>query len=283
MPDITPAPGLYRDIPHEEYWAWRAVNHSTLKVLDSRSPLHAHHAWTVGMGRSTDALQLGDATHAAVLEPQRFKDQYFQAPSVRRGTKAWNEAVEAAEGRVGLKPDEYGAATRMRDLVRDHPVAGPLLHHANEIEAIEVSWVWKDPETGVLCKARADALSRYNGESALLDLKTTQDASEEGFGRSCAKYWYHTQARFYLDGLQALQAADRRFFFIAVEKDPPTGVWVHELDAAVMEVAAIALRKWLRIWAECEEKGSWPGYPTTIGHPYFPKYAMRWEDDEDGY
>jgi len=281
----TPEPGVYRGISHEEYWTWPAANHSSLRKMD-QSPAHAHHAWTLGGPEST-ALRLGDATHAAVLEPDRFDAQYFQGPTKedgsphRRGTNAWNEALEANEGKTALKPDEYQAAITMSQRIRAHSIAGPILKHANEIGGNEVSYVWRDGETGVLCKARTDVYSRYLNYSCLADLKSTGNASEWAFGKSCADYGYHTQARFYLDGLQALAPSDRRFLFLAVEKTAPWGIRVHELGPNEMEVAAIKLRSWLRQWATCLEKDSWPGYPTTIGMPVMPKYAMDWGDFDD--
>jgi hypothetical protein len=276
-----PDPGLYEKTDFVDYCAWRAANHSSLKRIE-QSPAHAHHAWSQSGARTTTALELGDATHAAILEPDRWTAQYAKGPEGRRGTKKWKEALEAAEGRTLLRPEEYAAAERMRDHVHRHPTAGPMLQHANDIGAIEVSWVWDDPETGVRCKARTDAMSRCpSGYPAVVDVKTTQDASERAFGRSCATYWYHTQARFYLDGLTALSPKERKFLFIAVEKTPPYGIRIHELLPAEMEVARIAVDRWLRVWRDCEETNEWPGYPTTIGHPELPKYAMRWEDEDE--
>lgn len=277
---MTPEPGLYQRHDFVAYCAWRAANHSSLRHME-RSPMHAYHAWAQGGERATSALTIGDATHAAVLEPERWTQQYAEGPTGRRGTKAWNAAIEEADGKTLLKPDEYGEVLQMRDRVMSHPIAGPLITTANELGAIEVSWVWDDELTGVRCKARTDALSRYKGYPVVVDLKTTaSDASVWAFGKSCATYWYHTQARFYLDGLQTLAPADRRFLFIVVEKAPPYGIQVHELLPAEMEVGRIAVDKWLRRWRDCAEKNEWPGYPLDIAHPELPKYAMKWEDDE---
>jgi hypothetical protein len=275
----TPKPGVYRGISHEVYSSWPAANHSRIKEME-RSPLHARYVSTVPRA-PTPALELGDATHACVLEPARFEAEFVEAPSGDRRTKvvrdAWDEVQKAHPHANPLRPQDYARILAMKDAVHAHPIAHQLIQDAALVEA---SFLWKDIESGLLCKGRLDLLTRWRGWSCIVDLKTTTDAREWAFSKSCATYWYHSQAAFYLQGLDALAPADRRFLFIVVEKDPPHGVMVHELSEADLEVGRIALRRWLKGWAECEETDTWPGYPEVIGKAALPSWAMNWDEGE---
>ena len=81
----TPKDGLYRSVPMSEYETWEAINHSILHILE-KTPMHARYAKTVPR-EPTPALEMGDAFHAAVLEPERFEAEYAEAPCIGRKTK----------------------------------------------------------------------------------------------------------------------------------------------------------------------------------------------------
>jgi exodeoxyribonuclease VIII len=145
----NPKVGVYRDIKHEVYSAWPAVNHSILKELE-RSPMHARYVKTVPRA-PTPALEMGDATHAAVLEPDRWEAEYVEAPSGDRRTKAgrdaWNEVQNAHPKANPLRPQDYSRILAMKDAVHAHPIAHQLVADAALVEA---SFLWKDGETGQL-------------------------------------------------------------------------------------------------------------------------------------
>src|SRR3546814_4013827 len=65
----------------------------------------------------------------------------------------------------------------------------------------EVTLRWTDEATGLQCKARADRWNRLRRYMAAL--KTTDDASERGFGRSVVKYGYDVRHAHYFEGARA--------------------------------------------------------------------------------
>lgn len=284
-----PQVGLYtrHRLPGEKYHALNAANFSSLKEMD-RSPAHAYHTYQEPREPSP-ALNLGDAAHAIVLEPERLEAHYFPAPTEQKRyaaeRKAWKAAEEENPNKTPLRPSEWGHLQQIRDAVMRHPYARELVEHAVAHDMVEVSAVWDCPDTGVRCKLRVDGISRFQGAACIFDVKTCLDASVRYWQRHIPRYWYHAQGAHYLAGLQTLYptATPRAFYFLAVEKKPPYGIMVHELNPHDAEVGALKVREWLRAWAECESTGRWPNYPVEIGRPLLPEWAAQVEGIEDGW
>lgn len=185
---------------------------------------------------------------------------------------------EASNGhRTVLSEDEYAQVIAMRDAVMAHPAAGNLLRQAGMAER---SVYWTDPETGVIGRCRPDWWVPSKG--LLADLKTTDDASPEGFGRSIMKWGYHRQHPYYLDGCNhAIEQAgidwpeQRYFVFIAVEKAPPYNVAVYTLDDDSIAIGRAECREALNTYAECEASGEWPGYSPRIETVALPEWHIR--------
>lgn len=158
----------------------------------------------------------------------------------------------------------------MRDSVMAHPAARKLLQRQGKAEQ---SIYWNDPVTGVSCRCRPDYLT---DDDFAIDLKTTEDASQEGFSKSIANYRYHVQDPFYSDGI--LHATGRRvrgFFFIAVEKSAPYAVQVFQVDEESRELGRMEYMRDLESYAECEETGVWPAYSDRIEPIAVPAYYYK--------
>ena len=164
------------------------------------------------------------------------------------------------EGRQILNPDQWKQIHGMRDAVMAHPAASALLTRIPG--RAEQSIYWIDPITGVLCRCRPDW---WRDDNLPIDLKTTEDASPEGFARSIAKFRYEVQAAFYLDGIEAATGKrPKNFVFIAVEKKPPHAVGVYVLDAETLEIGRGLYREDLATYAKCAQADQWPGYGDKI-------------------
>lgn len=192
--------------------------------------------------------------------------------------------------RTVLEPEEWDQLHRMRDAVMAHPAARALLTAVPG--KAEQSVYWIDEETGELCRCRPDF---WREDCLLVDVKTTEDASPEGFAKSLANWRYHVQHPFYVDGVNAAlrQMKARRpawlkadrvrgFVFLAVEKTAcvvngmAKGVAVYVLDdkpkvlegeatqPSSVELGRAMYRHALRRYAECNRSGVWPGYGEKI-------------------
>lgn len=181
------------------------------------------------------------------------------------------------EGYTVLSVDVYEQLLAMAHAIRQHPAAGKLLSGEGVAEA---SVYWKDQATGELCRCRPDY---WRADGVVVDLKTTEDASPEGFAKSLVNYRYHVQAPWYLGGMSAAHAAGhfpkgwaapRAFVFIAVEKKPPYAVATYVLDSESLEIGTRLMRADLDTLAQCRSTGIWPGYGDTLQQLGVPQYYL---------
>ncbi len=265
MNETTIEPGIYADISNEQYHASQGISKSGIVKL-LRSP---RHYWAAYLDperepfEETTAMKIGSAAHKLILEPDDFYDEFTRMPAKVEGMNAnrkdYKEAKAVLEekGLTVLKKDQMQMVEKMADRVHAHPEAGPMLSGG----LAEQSFYWIDQDTGVLCKCRPDY---WIPGIALPDLKTTTDARDDEFAKSCGKFTYHIQAAFYADGVKALTGDDMHMPFIAVEKELPYELNVFWIEPADVSLGRSEYKRALEIYAECVEKDDWPGYPTKV-------------------
>ena len=270
--DESPERGDEMTITRANYEAHPGVSQSELRDL-ARSPAHYYAiriARTVPRAESS-AMRIGSALHALVLEPIEFQRGYV-VQSWDARTKEGKAARDAAmaSGRVVLDSDDARAVAGMGEALSRHADASRILAQRTHTE---YPMTWRDDASGLRCKGRIDCLATIAGRAAIVDIKTTTDASPDAFARSIATYGYHVQAAHYLAGMRANGASVDGFVILAVESRAPYGVAVYELDAEALEVGEERRRALLSTLAECRASGRWPGYRTqTIS---LPRWAVR--------
>lgn len=272
-------------MPADQYHAHPAVGHSGLLRL-MRSPAH-YRAWQDAQPEPTPQMVFGSAFHAALLEPDRFRQEYVLAPKFDRRTKEGKAAAEAWEvenaGKTPLPPEQMLAIDAMIESIKKHNGASQLLARGHA----EMSCFWVDTETGIECKCRADFLrdagSPFDGNierlAAIVDVKTTTDASADSFARAIATLGYDVQAAFYQDGLKAVTGRTIPFFFVAVEKDAPYAVAAYEASEEVIEVGRRKYRGALQLLKWCRENDRWPAYQPNgeIEEISLPRWAANFD------
>lgn len=264
--------GRFDDFPAEDYHAIEAMSTGGAKKI-LRSPAHFRLARDTP-NEPTDAMEFGTAVHCGVLEPDDFDARICIAPEVNKRTNAgkaeWSYFQQCNEGKIILSADDMARARKCIDAVRMHPAAQRLLEGGQN----EVSLFWHDGRYKVPCKCRFDILNYGGG----VDLKTTQDASPEGFGRSIAQYLYHAQGAHYNSGAEHILNASLEFFaFIAVESEPPHCVACYTLPTNAMLAGSRLIAEALARYAAALDAGKWPGYPETIQPIQLPRWATRFD------
>jgi exodeoxyribonuclease VIII len=249
----------------DEYHADRsAVSKGWLDKIE-RSAAHLK-AWLDGYAKpATPTQALGKLTHVAVLEPDLLTAQFITKPTeINRRTKVGREEYAAWEienaHKTIITDDQMAVALAVRDSVNRHKAARALLGDGSPEETM----VWRNGETGELCKARADWLSRI----AIVDAKTTHDARPAEFAKSIVNYRYDVQTGHYLEGFQ-----HDLFAWIAVEVEPPYAVAVYVADAVIRQRGLEARDRNLRTYAECKAKNEWPAYPDVVTTIELPRWA----------
>jgi hypothetical protein len=271
-PDLTLA-GVMHDLPAETYHAHEAMSASGAKKI-LKSPAHFRLMRTKPT-KPTDAMQFGTVVHCGVLEPLTFAAHVASpAPDVdrrtREGKAEWSAFCEASAGKIVLSAADYARASRCIAAVREHPTARALLEGAK----VEVSMFWRDGRLDVPCKLRADALNH----GGIIDLKTTTDASPEGFARQCANLLYHVQGAHYCSGAEHVLDASPEFFaFIAVESEEPHAVACYALPGNAIAAGGHLMNVALERYATARKLGTWPGYAPEITTLKLPRYALQFD------
>lgn len=264
---LMPDPGLHHGIPQPEYLSWEAASASRLRVLRNKTPAHMREE----IARPTEAtadMKLGAAIHCAVLQPDLFTSLFVEdLPIAGQGKGAYarrDAHREEHKDKTFLRPGELELSEAIAKAVRAHPKATALFGGEAEVSAL-----WRDAETSLPCKGRFDEINRDLG--VIVDLKTTKDASDEGFPREIYRYRYYMQGAHYLEGAKANGIDANHFAIVAVEKEPFTkgggGPWCVALYR-IMDEALVAgrdeLRQLLDVYAECQKTGKWPGYKEDV-------------------
>lgn len=187
------------------------------------------------------------------------------------------------QGKIAIPARDYKNMMGMLAAVNRHPFAGGLISGASVEQSffIENDQDYIDHETGEvvrvreLRKCRTDAITA-NGEW-IPDLKTTDDVSLDGFGRTIVNRRYDVQAAWYLDILRDLYGSDapRGFAFIACQKTRPYDVAVHYLtDEQIERGRRIYQRDMLRL-VRCRDQNFWPGADGgDLLQAKFPNWAL---------
>lgn len=274
-PIPCPKPGIYHNIPDNQYRAWDAVNQSSLKDL---LECGADMVWRKGHPKKTtrDMIQ-GTAIHTGLFEPELFAERYVWplkklngATKAGKAQKAELEKLIEGTDKIILTFDEYYTAQHARDAIMEHPVASDILASPGHRE---VCAVWKYGD--VVCKQRMDWMS--DDRRVIVDVKSTVSARRGAFWGQARRLGYHMQAAFYRDGLAELEqicATEIIYAIIAVEKTGRYAVAVYYFDGETMRRGAELYGEAMATLIECQEPGTWPGYNNdeiaTIGYDSNP-------------
>lgn len=263
---------------NDEYHSGPGLSHSGVKRI-LRTPWHfqaLREPHDTHPATPTPQMFAGTLCHCATLEPDEFYERYVVGPEVStRASREWKEFVAANPGRESITVAQRDIAWAQANSLRSHPVVAELL--AGMCVA-EMAVYWTDADTGVLCKAKPD-LTHYCGTLdrpavILMDVKTTGDASPEGFAKAVANFGYHTQADWYCWGYeQATGTPCEGMVFAVVENEFPYACAVYMVDDEALSIARERNRKALALYAECERKAIWPGYPHDLQVISLPRWA----------
>lgn len=274
-PGMTIKPGMViAGMPNSVYHSSPGISKSGLDLV-ARSPAHFRYR---APREATRAMEIGTAIHTALLEPERFHDEYLLLRDVKdRRASAYKEAVKATgTSELVLVGHEADKVSGMQAVVHSNTTArGHLLHNG----WTEMSVYAEDPLTGTLCKCRFDSLSR---DLIACDVKKTRDARPDDFSRSVFNYRYHVQDAFYSDVFEwATGEPLKAFVFLAVEEELPHAVKVYELDTTARNEGRERYRENLDVYAGCEADGDWPSLSCdqveTIG---LPEWKVRQIENE---
>jgi len=249
------APGIYPDLDFDEYLAIDAWNPSS--VVPGLVSMKKLHYLKTHPKQSTTTMDFGSAIHCAVLEPDQFPLRYCVWPGGRRFGHIYDAFCEANEGKTSLTEDQYQTCLDARDSARSHVLASAHLCGPGQNE---VSIVWEDRHSGLLCKGRIDRLL----PGIIIDLKTTgkEVANERALRYVASDLHYDVRLAAYQDGISTLTGAIPDCKLLFVEQKPPHDVRVMPMEHSLVQ----GYDDWQRVLGqivECTRTGIWPGCSDT--------------------
>jgi exodeoxyribonuclease VIII len=278
-------PGIYQGLTYDDYAVLPAINFSKLR----RFSLTAAHArfFMENPPVETKALSFGHLMHTVILEPQKVDENFLATPKLdkrtTKGKQAWAEFQRIAAGRTIVTQDEMVMCQNIRREVASHAAARELLYAQGG--GNEVSIVWKDAATGLLCKARLDRVGALNAQGVIGDVKSSgKPATLRNWQRSCYDFGYYEQAAMYSDGAQALfplpEGQDRKFIWVVCESAPPNLIRLFEADYDALQFGYQQFRDHLEHYARCIESGEYPGWEEGIEIAGLPAWAQKTFDSQ---
>jgi hypothetical protein len=264
--------GIHDNIENEGYQKMPGISRSSIELITSKSPLHYLTKLNEPDEPPTQAMAFGAALHDAVLLPKNL-DRYAFEPTCDKRTKegkaAFEKFLKESEGKIIVprkgKDSCKETLVRVSEGIRKHPEISRFFDPKYAI--FEQSIFWHDPETGLLCKCRPDALIETNEAVIIADVKTTEDASKDEFNKQIAKRGYHLQAAHYINGVSEIIDVNDRpiiFVFVACEKEPPYDFAVYDLNQKYLDIAQTTLRNGLLSFAEILKTNKFPVYSKKV-------------------
>jgi len=215
----------------------------------------------------TREMGLGSALHYLVFEPDNFDDYmvvmdrrkmpFPDSTMNKKENKEWRDEIitRAAAGNLEVVEwEDFEQAKRMRDKLYSVTESRELLEYKlNEFEKAS-QWEWD----GLLFKRKVDVTS----DLFLIDLKSTNDASNSAVSRQIYDRRIYRQLGMYADGERILEGSIflKETYIIAIENKPPFGVSVHKITEDYLEKGIVEYRNLARKLAECARTDSWPTY-----------------------
>lgn len=291
-----PEPGVYQDVPFEQYVAWQAVNSGVVK-WGAVSMKHMHAAFE-GRLKSDDtrSKKLGRAIHSFILEPETFHQRHIiggQCCAIvksgqREGQPCGNNGLlfngtgwycgqhskgmaSATGDKTVITEDEWRRCESIKAALKDH-IANKVLARKGFCEQ-SIVWEYR----GLRMKCRLDKFA--DGQRpVILDLKKCR----VGFGtteecqRSVANYEYHVQMALYVKGVETITGRRPEFVWVFVEDNDPFDIQVIPASDEDYVIGWHLARAALDRYARCQKAGEYPGY-ISIAENIHPGGLPPWE------
>lgn len=297
--------------PDPDYRKTEGLSQSAMKEL-LISPAH----YMAAYGPNAEprfpsaAMIWGSAFHCKVLEPEVFENLYFdrsskpKEPTVQElkdmldkaqveypksAKKAELEKLLWPEGkkkdnRTSMDPRDFEGVSRAAEALRSHDITGDWFcpGQENYRRDNEVSVYVVEQVTGLILKGRFDRLVVDDDKKTvkILDLKTTQDATYNGFQRSVANFSYDLQSSWYSElAKKCYPGYEVEFFFIAIEKRAPYGISVFRASDQLLLSGAKKMSNALNLYQQAHALDYFPAYDPIVLDMTLPSWASRAKND----
>lgn len=255
-------PGLYENIPNEEYHRGKFKGILSKTQLDRFAEHPSLYLQGLNSSESdTEALLVGRALHERLEfwdEQEKYFEKYISADGRSK------EAKEAKEDpdKVFLSKANGELVESMFNAVLSHPGARALLEAPGKCEE---TFVWDS--NGVLCKCRPDkritedvqtSWGPFLNKNLLVDWKTINTMALERVERTLKSFRYDVQAAWIEAGTAAvLQEETGPLVHVLIEKGGLNRVLCVTIDDTDVKTAGEMMTNEVEAFAKCQASGHW--------------------------
>ena len=268
-------PGIYKNVDIDDYHNSPGLSSSGIRSI-LKAPRQYYYEFLTDEGKKKDtkAMKVGRALHTLALEPEEFEKRYHVMPQkIDRRTKAgkaeYAENIELARGKEVIDFDDHEAIKRMAWNLRAHPMFKKMIAKGGYVEH---SLMWQDKDTGAMLRARPD----FYNDKYIVDIKSSDDATPEGFSRSLYKYGYHHQNALQADGLSQLTGNEYEgVVLFVVENKAPYLCRPYLVKGNAVEQGRAEYKKAAATYKRCVDHDRWEGYPLQVVEIDLPQWAYK--------
>lgn len=249
--------GVFDTYTRAEYDAIPAMRSSMAVDIMQTCPLKAK--YDSENNKTSDAMDIGSAAHVIYLEPEKVESEIVIITADNWLTKDAREQRAQAylNKKIPLLPKNWDLIFLMRDgFFKNKAVA----EYTKNV-LIEQTLIWKDPITGIWCKARPDIIGKDPaGNPFMANFKTQANIHPDKFAAVVNERGYHQQADWYLQGYKIITGEILDYVYLAQEKEAPYMAAPFRVGNQSMEAAFRLNRRALQLYADCLAKNEWHGY-----------------------
>lgn len=273
--------GIYDLQSYEEYAAIKALRSSQIKIL-RKSPAHFKAAQLFKKSPSAQlkkSFDKGKAFDTLVLHGRQAFDRLVVVePDLNRNKKIYkNWRATVSDDSCILTDQEKQNIILMQQAAERKKQFSKIFCEAGFAHRVII---WQCSRSKLWCKAEIDWITD-NG--AVVDLKSTADASFWFFARNASRLGYAYQGAFYLDGLSHItDVIHTDFYLAAVEVDPPFESQVFRVSSDQIMKAQMENQENMMLLSDCFTNDHWPGYTDQICDLDSGQYIFDDYEEEGG-
>lgn len=262
----------------------QCISYSGLKYLERSVRHYVNRDKKPRSAAAQKAMDIGSAIDHAIFTPAEFDrlvvvcPQEYLASNGAMSTKLAKQwKAEQAKEALILKEEDKQKVRDMVKVLRSRKSVMDILRKGYS----QKSGVFKLPDVvgdNVWAKIRPDWISAAFGqdELAVVDYKSTEDASFNTFQMQIYNMRYHWQAALYCMGATAITGVvHKNFYWIVQERSAPFECAVYKADAEMLSLARRQMFPLLKLWGKLQAGDvSWDrGYPDIVQPMSLPYWA----------
>lgn len=230
-----------------------------------------------------DVFDLGSAAHNMALRQDFWREEIDIIDARDWKTKKAKEAKaeSRAAGRYPILVAQYGALEAMVLKLEAHPQAGRAFTQGQP----EMTLVWRDEQSGVVCRARPDWTPDDQKFDPWPDYKTTQEGKPGVWDRRyCLDHGGILRAAWYHEAIRQCCGVERPVqYYVVQEVSAPYVVTVRVVPLPIIDLGRRMMRRALTEFARCLKSDDWPGYD-FLTDLSCPQWAFdRLDEEYEGF